>query len=105
MNSRPVGQLDNMSNESSADGPQDTRRTLVVVPGEDLGSSEGIEAGHGVLVVGDRVISTKQGRMSRKGKTISVSPLHTRYMPRPGDLVIGHLEGCTNNIWLSLIHI
>ena len=37
--------------------------------------------------------------MSRKGNTISVTPLHTRYMPRPGDLVIGHIEGCTNNIW------
>ena len=99
MNSRPVGQFDNMSNESNADGPQDSRRSLIVVPGEDLGSSEGIEAGHGVLVVGDRVISTKQGKMNRKGNTISVSPLHTRYMPRPGDLVIGHIEGCTNNIW------
>ena len=99
MNSRPVGQLDNMSIESNADSPRDTQRTLVVVPGEDLGSSEGIEAGHGVLVVGDRIISTKQGKMRRKGNTISVSPLHTRYMPRPGDLVIGHIEGCTNNIW------
>lgn len=99
MNSRPVGQLDNMSNESNADGPRDSRRSPVVVPGEDLGPSEGVEAGHGVLVVGDRVKSTKQGRMNRKGNTISVSPLHTKYMPRPGDLVIGHIEGCTNNIW------
>lgn len=99
MNSRPVGQLDNMSIESNAGSPRDKQHTLVVVPGEDLGPSEGIEAGHGVLVVGDRIISTKQGKMRRKGNTVSVSPLHTRYMPRPGDLVIGHIEGCTNNIW------
>ena len=44
MNSRPVGQLDNMSNESNADGPRDSRRSPVVVPGEDLGPSEGVEA-------------------------------------------------------------
>tara|TARA_B100000700_G_scaffold278893_1_gene327395 strand:+ start:25 stop:540 length:516 start_codon:yes stop_codon:yes gene_type:complete len=37
--------------------------------------------------------------MNTKGSTVSVEPLHTTYMPRPGDLVIGHIEGCTNNIW------
>ncbi|MEC7744200.1 MAG: KH domain-containing protein [Candidatus Thermoplasmatota archaeon] len=88
-----------MSRESDADGPRDSRRDLVVVPGEDLGVSEGYEAGHGVLVVDGRLKSTKQGRMNTKGSTVSVEPLHTTYMPRPGDLVIGHIEGCTNNIW------
>ncbi|MED5274128.1 MAG: KH domain-containing protein [Candidatus Thermoplasmatota archaeon] len=88
-----------MSRESNADGPRDSRRDLVVVPGEDLGVSEGYEAGHGVLVVDGRLKSTKQGRMNTKGSTVSVEPLHTTYMPRPGDLVIGHIEGCTNNIW------
>lgn len=95
----PVARLDTMSRESSADGPRDSRRALVVVPGEDLGVSEGYEAGHGVLVVDGRLKSTKQGRMNTKGSTVSVEPLHTTYMPRPGDLVIGHIEGCTNNIW------
>ena len=95
----PVARPDTMSGESNADGPRDSRRDLVVVPGEDLGVSEGYEAGHGVLVVDGRLKSTKQGRMNTKGSTVSVEPLHTTYMPRPGDLVIGHIEGCTNNIW------
>ena len=95
----PVARPDTMSRESSADGPRDSRRALVVVPGEDLGVSEGHEAGHGVLVVDGRLKSTKQGRMNKKGNTVTVEPLHPTYMPRPGDLVIGHIEGCTNNIW------
>ena len=80
----PVARPDTMSRESSADGPRDSRRALVVVPGEDLGVSEGHEAGHGVLVVDGRLKSTKQGRMNKKGNTVTVEPLHTTYMPRPG---------------------
>ena len=33
------------------------------------------------------------------GNTISIEPRRTAYVPRPGDLVIGYIEGCTNNIW------
>ena len=37
--------------------------------------------------------------MNVKGNEISIQPLRTGYIPRPGDLVIGYVEGCTNNIW------
>ena len=46
-----------------------------------------------------RLRATKQGRMMHKGSTVTVEPLHTRYIPRPSDLAIGFIEGCTNNIW------
>ena len=30
---------------------------------------------------------------------VSIDPLSSRYVPRAGDLVIGFVEGMTNNIW------
>ena len=72
---------------------------MLVVPGEDLGDSDGMEAGHGVLTISGRLRAVKQGRVRNQGSTISVEPVHTRYIPRPSDLVIGYIEGCTNNIW------
>ena len=95
-----VARPDNMSVSDKADGPRNGGRApSLVTPGEDLGKSEGIEAGHGVLVMDGRIRATKHGKMNVKGNEISIQPLRTGYIPRPGDLVIGYVEGCTNNIW------
>ncbi|MBN55413.1 MAG: RNA-binding protein [Euryarchaeota archaeon] len=89
-----------MSKKKNAGGPRGNGRAqLLVVPGEDLGDSDGMEAGHGVLPISGRLRAVKQGRVRNQGSTISVEPVHTRYIPRPSDLVIGYIEGCTNNIW------
>ena len=100
MNSGPVARPDNMTKMNGAAGPRENKRgQTLVVPGEDLGDSEGFEAGHGVMAISGRLKAVKQGRLREKGRSISVEPSHTRYIPRPGDLVIGYIEGCTNNIW------
>ena len=100
MNSRPVARLDNMSKRNTAGGPQrGGREQLLVVPGEDLGESKGQDIGHGVIAIEGRLRAIKQGRLRQKGSTLSVDPTYTRYIPRPSDLVIGYIEGCTNNIW------
>ncbi|MAH98291.1 MAG: RNA-binding protein [Euryarchaeota archaeon] len=99
MNIRPVARLDNMTKNNDATGSRSVRGQTLVVPGEDLGESEGQEAGHGVLSISGRLKAIKQGIIRKKGDLVSVEPKHTRYMPRPGDLVIGFIEGCTNNIW------
>ena len=51
------------------------------------------------FVINPELKAIKQGIIRKKGALVSVEPKHTRYMPRPGDLVIGFIEGCTNNIW------
>ena len=95
-----VARLDNMTEKKNAAGPQDSQRVpLLVAPGEDLGDSEGYEIGHGVIAIAGRIKATKNGRTNVNGNIISVEPRRTAYMPRPGDLVIGFVEGCTNNIW------
>ena len=100
MNSGPVARPDNMTKNNDATGSRESRRgQTLVVPGEDLGKSEGFDAGHGVISISGRLKAVKQGKLREKGKSISVEPSHTRYIPRPGDLVIGYIEGCTNNLW------
>ena len=100
MNSGPVARPDNMAKKNGAAGPRgNIRGQTLVVPGEDLGDSEDFEAGHGVMAISGRLKAVKQGRLREKGGSISVDPTHTRYIPRPGDLVIGYIEGCTNNLW------
>ena len=95
-----VARLDNMTEKKNAAGPQDKQRvTRLVAPGEDLGDLEGHELGHGVIATDGRIRATKNGRMNVNGNTISIEPIRTAYVPRPGDLVIGYVEGCTNNIW------
>jgi|TARA_B100000287_G_scaffold79778_1_gene72099 exosome complex component RRP4 len=89
-----------MRKNKDAGEPRDSGRAqLLVVPGEDLGDSQGLEPGHGVMEVDGRIRALKRGTMRKNGSYISVEPTHTRYFPRPSDLVIGHIEGCTNNIW------
>ena len=92
---------------------------MLVAPGDDLGSSSDLDPGHGVIVVDGRLKAVKQGRTTNDGKQIGIQPRRTAYVPRPSDLVIGYVEGMTNNIWfidigapfnailplLSLIHI
>ncbi|MCH2268090.1 hypothetical protein [Candidatus Thalassarchaeum betae] len=89
-----------MSDNNDAGGPRSQgRASRLVAPGEDLGESEGHAAGHGVLVMDGRLRATKQGRVMTNENTVSIEPLRTAYTPRPSDLVIGFVEGCTNNIW------
>jgi exosome complex component RRP4 len=96
INDWPVARLDNMSGNNNADGPQDSQ---TVVPGENLGQSNEFEAGHGIMIRNDNLVATKNGKIKINGKTVSIEPIHSTYIPRPSDLVIGYVEGCTNNIW------
>ena len=100
MNGSPVARPDNMRKRNGAVGPRDQGRgQILVVPGDDLGQFGGQEPGHGVISIDGRMRAVKHGKIREKGGAISVEPTHTRYIPRPGDLVIGYVEGCTNNIW------
>jgi exosome complex component RRP4 len=70
-----------------------------VVPGDNLGNLGRFEAGHGVLIKNDTLLATKNGKLIIKNDVLTIEPSHTTYIPRPSDLVIGYVEGCTNNIW------
>jgi exosome complex component RRP4 len=71
----------------------------LVHPGERVSVHEGAEAGHGVRRINDELVAMRIGTLQENGNTISINPLSSRYVPRAGDLVIGLVEGMTNNIW------
>ena len=89
-----------MSMSKNADTPHKFEKKLgIVIPGDDLGEINDKLAGHGVLEINGRFTAIKRGILNEKERVVSVEPIHSKYIPRPSDLVIGYIEGCTNNIW------
>ena len=73
MNGGPVARLDNMTKKNGAAGPQGNKRgNNLVVPGDDLGDSEGFEAGHGVLGRSGGLKAIRQGKLREKGGLLSI---------------------------------
>ena len=70
-----------------------------VVFRERSGAHDGGEAGHGIRRINGELVAMRMGTLREDGKTMSVDPLSSRYVPRAGDLVVGYVEGMTNNIW------
>ena len=89
-----------MSMSKNADAPHKFEKKLgIVIPGDDLGEINDKLAGHGVLEINGRFTAIKRGIINEQERVVSVEPIHSKYIPRPSDLVIGYIEGCTNNIW------
>ena len=85
--------------EDSTPSEHDSGAVRLVQPGERVGVHEGAEAGHGVRRINGELVSMHMGTLRDNGQTVSVDPLSSRYVPRAGDLVVGFVEGMTNNIW------
>jgi exosome complex component RRP4 len=85
--------------EDSTTTEHDSGAARLVHPGERVGTHEGAEAGHGIRRINGELVAMRMGTLSDNGNIISVDPLSSRYVPRAGDLVIGLVEGMTNNIW------
>ena len=90
--------VEQMSNQNAHSG-RDGRGSRLATPGATLGAREGRRLGHGVVETENGLIATKVGVIYSDEKTISVLPTHTRYTPRPGDLVIGVVEAVQSNLW------
>ena len=86
-------------NDQNALGGRDGRGTRLVTPGAALGASEGRRIGHGILENNGQMIAVKLGRLIESDNEVSILPSHTRYTPRPGDLVIGVVEAVQSNLW------
>ena len=71
----------------------------LVYPGQRIDSQDGAVAGHGIRQINGELVAMRMGTMHENGNTVSIQPLSSRYTPRAGDLVVGLVEGMTNNIW------
>ena len=87
-----------MSDQNAHEG-RDGRGTRLVTPGALLGASEGRRVGHGVVENAGQLIAVKLGTLVENDDEVSVIPSHTKYTPRPGDLVIGVVEAVQSNLW------
>jgi len=85
--------------EDSTPPEQASGAVRLVHPGERIGGHDGAEAGHGIRRIDGELVAMRMGTLQENGQTVSVEPLSSRYTPRAGDLVIGLVEGMTNNIW------
>ena len=88
-----------MSDSGASDGRTAAASGSLVIPGDKICNDNSGKIGHGALKLGDSIIATKLGFVVDKDGEISVDPLHTAYFPRPGDLVLGYIEGMRANIW------
>lgn len=72
----------------------------IVMPGDVMSSSADMRPGKGVFRDGDLLKSSMMGMVAIKGRTASVLPLHDRYIPKPGDQVIGMVVDLGPDHWI-----
>jgi len=71
----------------------------VVVPG-DLLDDSGLRPGNGTYVLDGKIYSTRLGVKNVFSGTVSIIPLRGRYIPAPGDMVLGMIADIGPSNWL-----
>ena len=82
--------------DTSSQGSGD--RTLVL-PGDEI-ASRGLKPGPGTYRVGGKVYASVLGLLSPRPPFVRVVPLSGRYIPKPGDDVIGTVTDVQGTFWL-----
>ncbi len=71
----------------------------LVIPGQTLARGMDVLPGYGTYRDGEEIVSKVTGLVKLKERLISVIPLCGKYMPRPGDGVIGIIEDVQPTFW------
>ncbi len=71
----------------------------VVIPGQTLARGMDILPGYGTYRDGEEIVSKVTGLVKIKERLVSVIPLSGKYMPRPGDGIIGIIEDVQPTFW------
>jgi len=83
--------------EDSSSHPSGDR--VLVLPGEEI-PSRGLKPGPGTYRTGGKVYASVLGLLSPRPPFIQVIPLSGRYIPKPGDIVIGTVTDVQGTFWL-----
>ncbi len=83
--------------EASASHPP--RDRVLVLPGEEL-PSHGLKPGPGTYRVGARLFASQLGLLDPRPPVVQVVPLSGRYLPKPGDQVVGTVTDVQSTFWL-----
>ncbi len=71
---------------------------MLVIPGDDV-TEPGMKAGTGTYKRDGKVFASVPGMKNVRSGYVNVAPLAGRYMPRPGDSVIGIIEEMGPSSW------
>ena len=71
----------------------------VVVPG-DLLDDSGMRPGNGTYVLDGKIYASRLGVKNAFSGTVSIIPLRGRYIPAPGDMVLGMIADIGPSNWL-----
>ena len=83
--------------EDSSSPPSGDR--VLVLPGEEI-PSHGLKPGPGTYRTGGKVYASVLGLLSQRPPFVQVIPLSGRYIPKPGDTVIGTVTDVQGTFWL-----
>jgi exosome complex component RRP4 len=83
--------------EGSSSHPSGDR--VLVLPGEEI-PSQGLKPGPGTYRVGGKVYASVLGLLSPRPPFVQVVPLSGRYIPKPGDVVLGTVTDVQGTFWL-----
>ncbi len=72
---------------------------ILVLPGEEI-PGEGLRPGTGTYRVGGKVYASVLGLLQRRPPFVQVVPLSGRYVPKPGDVVVGVVTDVQTTFWL-----
>lgn len=72
---------------------------VLVVPGEELGDDGSFKAGMGTYRHAGKIFSSHLGIKSVRAGYVNVVPLSGKYLPRPGDSVIGVVSDMGPSSW------
>jgi exosome complex component RRP4 len=72
---------------------------ILVLPGEEV-PSRGLKPGPGTYRVGGKIYASVLGLLSERPPDVHVVPLSGRYIPKPGDVVVGTVTDVQSTFWL-----
>ena len=72
---------------------------ILVLPGDEIAAG-GLKPGPGTYRTGGRVYANVLGLLQRRPPVVRVLPLSGRYVPKPGDVVVGTVADVQTTFWL-----
>ncbi|HKS59504.1 MAG TPA: hypothetical protein VJS68_01855, partial [Thermoplasmata archaeon] len=79
--------------------PPGSSPKVLVLPGEEI-PAQGLKPGPGTYRVGGRTFASVLGLLQQRPPQVRVVPLSGRYIPKPGDTVIGTVTDVQGTFWL-----
>ncbi|BFZ62274.1 Exosome complex component rrp4 [Saitoella coloradoensis] len=71
----------------------------IVTPGEIVTDDPQFMRGHGTYPTPSAIVASVAGTLHRTNKLLTISPLHARYTPQIGDLIIGRVREVGPKRW------